>query len=99
MLIYQFQGNEYRLTPFKIARSQFCEYYAQESTYSNVYESFNLPKKCPIKQGNYTGEFDIDFTAVPPNFDGKYKVVKNFYYQKQFVGSCEAFVEINHYMI
>jgi hypothetical protein len=63
----------------------------------DYYSAFKIPKKCPIKKANFTGEFDIEFSSLPPNFDGKFKFVRNYYYQQKFVGSCEFFAEIYHY--
>jgi hypothetical protein len=58
---------------------------------------FNVPHKCPVKKGNYTGYFEPDFSAVPPNFDGKYKVVLNFYLPNGLKEEYIGFGEIHHY--
>jgi hypothetical protein len=97
LLIYKSQGNEYRLTPFKIKKTHYCKFLAQEATYHGFYNSFKIPTKCPIKKANYTGEFDVDFSTVPPNFDGKFKFVRNYYYQQELIGTCDILAEIYHY--
>jgi hypothetical protein len=60
---------------------------------------FNCPYECPIKAGTYSGNFEVEPSGIPPNFDGKYKVVVNQWLpnglEEQYIG----FAEIHHYNV
>jgi hypothetical protein len=98
--LYQLQGNEYRLTPFKIPRKKFCDFYETERPLnSEYYEAFNLPEGCPIPKSNYTGQFIMQFKTIPPNFNGKYKIVMKYYYKGEYVDTLIIFAEVHHYFV
>jgi hypothetical protein len=76
MKIYQLQGNEYRLTPYKIRRQKYCDLVMSEPmAIPKIFEGFKLKYQCPVKAGNYTGEFEFDWANVPPWFEGRYKLL------------------------
>jgi hypothetical protein len=98
LFVYQLQGNEYRLTPYKIPKTKFCEYYARERAFNSAtFEAFGVPDKCPIPKKVYSGETSFDFSKIPPNFDGRFKIVINYYRFGENVGVFQLLIEIHHY--
>jgi hypothetical protein len=96
--VYQMQGNEYRLTPFRVARDKFCDYKKKEiMILPKFLKDFNIPDECPIKKGVYSGQYTIE-ADVPPNFDGKYKILVNLYNQGKPSDSFSFSGEIRRYM-
>lgn len=98
LFVYQLQGNEYRLTPFKIARTNFCDYYIKEREYNSAtFDAFGVPDKCPIPKKTYSGQTDFDFSKIPANFDGRYKIWIKYYRFGRDAGSLQLFGEVRHY--
>jgi hypothetical protein len=97
VFIYKLQGNEFRLTPFKLARSKFCDFFEKEVFMLPQFcNDFNIPYECPIKKGNYTGQYTPK-ANIPRNFDGRYKLIVNYYYLGELRESFEFIAEIHHY--
>jgi hypothetical protein len=97
LIIYKFQGNEYRLTPFKIAKSKMCDYMEKEKfIMPQLLKDFNGPSDCPVKKGNFTGQYSPQ-PNVPPNFDGRYKLFANFYYLGELRDTFIMIGEVHHY--
>lgn len=49
VLVYQFQGNEYRLTPFKLWRTNFCKAIADDFyVWPDFSSQSEIPAKCPV---------------------------------------------------
>lgn len=44
-----------------------------------LYEGFNAKYECQIHPGNYTGEFEFDFSNIHAIFDGQWKLVANIF--------------------
>lgn len=99
MALYQLQGNEYRLTPFKVRKTNLCDLVNNENiVVPNLYKGFGLEKHCPVLKGNYTGEWTFDYSKVPPNFDGNYKIAVSFFkgsYNETYV----SLVEVHHFVV
>jgi hypothetical protein len=96
-IVYKFQGNEFRLTPFKMARSKLCDYLKQDVYMIHQFrKAFSIPEDCPLKKGIYSGEFQLKPT-LPPNFDGKYKIVSNLYYLGKPSDNYYFIFEIHNY--
>lgn len=96
-IIYQFQGNEFRLTPFKMAKSKFCDLLERDKIGApGVMKDFNVPYECPIKAGNYTGQYTLDL-RIPPTFNGRYRSLVNYYHMSEKSDTFNFTFEIQHY--
>jgi hypothetical protein len=94
------EGNEYRLTPFKVARKSFCNYYEESYKHApEFYDAFKFPPVCPLKKGLYSGNYSWTFDNIPPNFEGKYKLVTRYYNQGEFAEETVIYAEIHHYFM
>lgn len=98
MQVYKLQGNEYRLTPYKIKKTKYCELVMSEPMIiPKMFEGFKLKYECPIRAGNYSGEFEFDFSGIPPFFDGRYKLIGQIHLPNGFTELYETYAEIHHY--
>lgn len=96
--IYKLQGNEFRLTPFRMAKAKFCDYLRKDKfILPSVFKDFNIPYECPLKAGNYTGQYTLDMN-VPPNFDGTYRIQVNLFYANELRDSYNLTGEVHHYV-
>ncbi len=63
-----------------------------------IMKDFNVVNECPIKKGKYTGEYTVQ-ANIPPNFDGKYKIISNVYYLGELRETLTSIIEIHHYYV
>jgi hypothetical protein len=61
-------------------------------------KDFGIPNECPVKKGKYTGEYTMQ-ANIPPNFDGKYKIVANVYYLGELRETLITIGEVHHYYV
>jgi hypothetical protein len=61
-------------------------------------KDFNASPDCPVKKGNYTGQYTPQ-PNIPPNFDGRYKLIVNFFYlgELEVRESLVLIGEVHHY--
>jgi hypothetical protein len=97
--VHQLQGNEFRRTPFKISKCKFCEYLEKDKfILPQVFKDFNTPYECPVKRGRRAGQVSAQ-ANIPPNFDGTFKTVTNFYYLGELRETVTIVFEVHHYMM
>lgn len=79
--MYKLEGNEFRLTPFRARRAGACKIMNSEKSYftQQLMASTDIKEECPILKGNYSMNWCPDLSVVPPNFNGKFKLIVNLY--------------------
>ena len=95
--LYKNSGNQYKITPYKIARIAFCDAVQKENQFEFLIKVSNLPAKevCPWPKGTYEiYGHKFNLTGFPPYFDGKYMVETNFYKNDELVNGYQIFATL-----
>lgn len=96
--IYAFQGNEYRLTPFKVKRKKVCQFIEDDTLFwPSLSNQSDFPIKCPLNKGTYKIDFTPDLSSLPRSFNGKYKAKIQMYYKNQKAEVCSIYFDIQRY--
>lgn len=94
------EGNEYRLTPFKLKRSKFCDTVKMsDEYYKQIPENSEIPEGCPIPGGTYKIDWKPDYSMIPKVFIGKYRVNTTAYYKNQVNCHIVTYCEIQRYQV
>jgi hypothetical protein len=117
VFIYKLQGNEYRLTPFKIKKTNVCDL-AESDVYvwPSIVAQTELHKTCPYEkvkeillqnlnpdsvlrffQRKYRVNYIPDFSMIPPNFEGKYKLQMNYMLGEEVTDQVNYILTISKY--
>lgn len=99
--VHKFQGNEYRLTPFKLKKTKLCDAYDSDPYFSKqLIQNTNIPEGCPISKGKYEMNWcPIDLSSIPPNFSGKYKLETDIYNRDVIVSKIIVILSLGRYTV
>lgn len=80
--LYKFEDDEFRLTDFNYKKVKCCDAVKNEKFfYPQVIEHTTVPKGCPIPKGKYEINWCPNFSTMPPNINGRYKIEVIIWYR------------------